>query len=155
MLVRPLGWRSIAPAIFFFFFFFFFFLPHHHLPVSQEHPVEFPSYGLGSAKGQALQEDDKMLGEGVFELDRYPGSEYYCRLFLVQKVTRSLVSIIVTHIPFRMETVSPVFGSIRKGDVIFLIYLWDAYFQVPIHPDSVVPLDHLVRECLAVQGTLF
>ena len=29
-----------------------------------------------------------------------------------------------------------VLGSIRKGDAIFSINLTDAYFQVPIHPDS-------------------
>ena len=42
----------------------------------------------------------------------------------------------VTLTKFQMETVVSVFTSIRKGEVMFLIDLKDAYFQVPIHSDS-------------------
>ena len=42
----------------------------------------------------------------------------------------------VTLTKFKMETVSSVVGSIKKGGLMFLINLEDTYFQIPIHLDS-------------------
>ena len=61
---------------------------YHLLLVSQE-PVEFPSYGLGSAKAQALQaEVDGMLGKEALEVVDLPSLAYHCCLFQVYNVTR-------------------------------------------------------------------
>ena len=41
-------------------------VPFQHFPPVSQEPVELPSYGLGSAKTQALQaEVDKMLGKNT------------------------------------------------------------------------------------------
>ena len=37
---------------------------------------------------------------------------------------------------FKMKTYSLVLETIRKGNFMFSIDLKDAYFQIPIHPDS-------------------
>ena len=42
----------------------------------------------------------------------------------------------ITLTSFKIETVSLVLGSIRKGDVMSPIDLKDAYFQIPFHLDS-------------------
>ena len=50
-------------------------------------PVEFPSYGSGSVKVQALQaEMDKMLEKATLEVD-LPDLGYHSCLLLVQKAT--------------------------------------------------------------------
>ena len=48
----------------------------------------------------------------------------------------STLSGFVTLTKFRIETVALVLRSIRNGDCMFSIDLKDAYFQIPIHPDS-------------------
>ena len=42
----------------------------------------------------------------------------------------------VTLTKFQMETMASVFGSIWKGDWMLSIDLKDAYFQIPVHPES-------------------
>ena len=46
----------------------------------------------------------------------------------------------VTFTGFKIKTVSLVFGSIRKGDFMFLIDREEASFQIPIHLHSVLYL---------------
>ena len=105
-------------------------IPFHHLPPMAWDPVEFPSYSLGSVKAEAFQEGmDKMLQKGILELVHQPSVGFYSRLFLVRKGTGGWRPVIdlsslnrfVTLTKCTMETVSSVLGSIRKGDVMFLI----------------------------------
>ena len=58
-------------------------VPFHHLPPVSRKALKFPSYALGYAKTQALQEAGKMLQKGALRLVDRLG--YYSRLFLVQK----------------------------------------------------------------------
>ena len=69
---------------------------------------------------------------------------YYSHLSMVQKVLGEVATcdqafklVQVCH-SYQVQDgeVSSVLGTIRKGDVMFLIDLKDAYFQSPIHPDS-------------------
>ena len=69
---------------------------------------------------------------------------YYSRLFLVPKPMKRWRPVIDLsmlnnhlHIPsFNMETAESIRKSIRKGEWVTLIDLTDAYFHVPIHPQS-------------------
>ena len=81
-----------------------------------------------------------MLWKGGLEQVDQPGPGFYSRLFLVQKATGGWRPIIdlstldgfVTITRFQMETVPLVLGSVWMFSVDFK----DAYFQIPIHPDS-------------------
>ena len=87
-------------------------IPFHQLLPVAGGPIEFPSYSL--CQGEL----DKMLEEV-----EYLSSIYYSRLFMVQKVSgrwRPVVDLsslnsYVTLTPFKMEIVSLVLRSIRKG----------------------------------------
>ena len=69
---------------------------------------------------------------------------FYSRLFVVPKVTGgwcpvidlSTLNLSVIKTKFKMETSKSVLSAIHKNDWMFSIDLQDAYFQVPIHPDS-------------------
>ena len=51
-----------------------FWIPFHHPPPVVREPIEFPSYGSGSAKAQGLQDEvDKMLKKCALELIPQPG----------------------------------------------------------------------------------
>ena len=92
-------------------------------PTCVAEPLEFPSYALGSAKVQALQEVDRMLEKNDLELVVHLGLGYYSRLFLVQKASRGCQPMInfsslndcVTYIKFKVGTASSVLGMVRKG----------------------------------------
>ena len=44
-------------------------IPFHHFPHMVQKPIEFPSYGSGSEKAQALQDEvDKILVKDALEL---------------------------------------------------------------------------------------
>ena len=59
-------------------------VPFHHILTVLREPPEFPSYTLGSAKGQALQKEvNRMLQKSTVEPVDHLGLGYYSRLFLV------------------------------------------------------------------------
>ena len=113
-------------------------------PLSTE-PITFQSYQHQSSKFIALQESvSKMLLKQAIEpvLDQSPG--FYSRLFVVPKANGGWRPVIdlsslnhwVMKTKFKMETPSTVLAALHKNDWMFSIDLQDAYFQVPIHPDS-------------------
>ena len=69
---------------------------------------------------------------------------FYSRLFLVPKPMKQSRPVIVLsmlnnhlHVPsFKVETAESIRKSIRKGEWVTSIDLTDAYFHVPIHPQS-------------------
>ena len=118
-------------------------IPFHHLPSVTWEPREFSSYSSGSVWAQALQDEvNKILMKGA--LVDCLGLGFYNHLFIVQKATggwQPVVNLLAlkgffTLTKFWMEMVSSVLGSIWRGDVMSLVDLKDAYFQILIHPDS-------------------
>ena len=112
-------------------------------PLSKE-PISFSSYAPSSIKGAALEKELlELSSKGAVERAP-PTPGFYSRMFVVRKASGSWRPIIdlstlnnyVTKTKFRMETVQSVLSSIRQGDWMISLDLKDAYFQVPIHPDS-------------------
>ena len=81
-----------------------------------------------------------MLSKDALEIVLDPGPGFYSLLFLVEKVTGGWRPVIdlshlnefVRQIPFKMETDTSVFLSVRKEDFLASIDLKDAYFQIPV-----------------------
>ena len=107
-------------------------------------PIPLPSYTPGSVRGLALAAAvDDLLAKGAIE-PAPPDPGFYSRLFVTPKVTggwrpvidlsRLNVYVKVSH--FRMETSQSVLQSLRSADWMISLDLWDAYLQVPVHPDS-------------------
>ena len=69
---------------------------------------------------------------------------YYTKLFLVPKPMKRWrpvidLSFLNSHLhvrTFKMETAESIRKSIRKGEWVTSIDLTDAYFHVPVHPQS-------------------
>ena len=104
-----------------------------------------PSYNPSSTKGVALEEVTLcLIAKGAVELAPLPSRGFYSCLFMVWKTSGSWHPVIdlstlnrfvaVSH--FKMETIQSVLLSIRPGDWMASIDLREAYFQVPIHPES-------------------
>ena len=139
-------------------------IPFHSLPRVFQDPVEFPSYGLGFIKAQALQDEvDKMPGKGFVELLKHPVPGYYSCLFLVQKVTRgwrlliglSALSHYVTLTSFKMETVNSFLGMIRKGMLHSQLTSRTCIFRFLFTLTLNHTLDCLVKQSLLVEGAVF
>ena len=120
-------------------------VPFHHFPPVLVEPQETPSCSPGSVRALALREEiAKMLLKGALEPVDQPSLGFYSRLFLAEKVTGgwqpiiclSVLNSFVTLTKFQMQVVVSVLGSIRKGDWMFLIDLKNAYFQIPVLPES-------------------
>ncbi|XP_066962241.1 uncharacterized protein [Macrobrachium rosenbergii] len=86
-----------------------------------------------------------MLEKEAIELLHAPLSPgFYNRLFLVTKASGgwrpvldvSALNVFVQKTKFSMETKQSVLASLHQGDWMVSIDLQDAYFHVPIHPDS-------------------
>ena len=131
-------------------------------PLSQE-PISMPSYAPMSTKGVALEEvTHALISKGAVELAPLPSLDFYSRLFLVWKTSRSWRPVIdLFHLnrflassPFKMETIQSV---LRLGDWMVSIDLKEAYLQIPVHPDSRKYLRCVAGVWLSVsiQGSLF
>ena len=95
-------------------------------------------------KARALEAElNSLLLKGCLEpAPQDPG--FYSRMFVVPKVTGGFRPVIdlstlnkfIRKTHFRMETNSSVLMAIRRGDWMMSLDLKDAYFQIPVHPDS-------------------
>ena len=119
-------------------------IPFSAAPPLSNTPVSFESYSRESLKGEALDaEVGEMLIKGALEpAEDDPG--FYSRLFVVMKangkwrpvIDLSHLNKFIQQTPFKMETSASVLRAIRKDDWMVSLDLKDAYFQVPIHPQS-------------------
>ncbi|MEL7079455.1 MAG: reverse transcriptase domain-containing protein, partial [Cyanobacteria bacterium J06582_2] len=109
------------------------------------HSISLTAYILGSEKFEALQSEVKsMLAKNAIEEVKSDFRGFYNRLFVVAKSTGgwrpvldvSALNKFVRLTKFKMESPTSVLNSIEKGDWMASIDLKDAYFQVPVHPDS-------------------
>ena len=77
-----------------------------------------------------------MLDEDALEVVKEESPGFYSHLFLVAKASGDWR--LVSDLPAltKTETVASALMSIRESDFMALIYLKDAYFQVPIHESS-------------------
>lgn len=144
-------------------------IPFKTLPKLSPCPVAFNSYPPNSPQFLALQaEVTTMLEKGAIEKISPPFAPgFYARIFVVPKgdegkewrpvidLTHLNLNVDVT--PFKMETAKSVRQAIRPGDFFLSLDLKDAYFQIPMHPHSLVQISQV---CLGgggipVQGPLF
>ena len=113
-------------------------------PFLRQTPLEIRSpQGLDEILGMREQITLMLQKNAITEVPpNSPG--FYSNIFLVRKASggwRPVIDLknLNTHIHaphFRMFTTSSVLSSVRKGDYAFKIDLQNAYFHVPIHPNS-------------------
>ena len=120
-------------------------VPFLRTPPMSLHPIEFQSYHHTSPRFAAVQEAvDNMIKKGAIEEAPIPSRGFYNRLFVVPKASGGWRPVIdlsnqnqwVSKTKFHMETPSTVLAAIHQKDWMFSIDLKDAYFQIPVHPDS-------------------
>ena len=108
-------------------------------------PKEFHSYGGSGVKFQALDaEVQTMIQKGAIELVPRPGPGFYSRLFVVPKpegkwrpiIDLSVLNKWIELSACKYETNRSVMQALRQGDWMVSVDLRDAYFQIPIHPES-------------------
>ena len=119
-------------------------VPFASRPPLSDRPLGFVSYAPSSIKGQALEEElQALVVKGAVE-PAPPSPGFYSRMFVVQKASGAWRPIIdlstlnkyIAKTKFKMETVQSMLASVRQGDWMVSIDLKDAYFQIPVHPDS-------------------
>ena len=119
-------------------------IPFLSPPPLSRSPVGFDSYAPGSIRGQALEKElQDLVVKGAVE-PATPSPGYYSRMFVVQKASGAWRPIIdlstlnhfILKTKFKMETVQSMLASVRQGDWMISIDLKDAYFQIPVHPNS-------------------
>ena len=120
-------------------------IPFHQPPPLSPIPQEFPSYLGNQEKHSSLQKEVlDMINKGAIEEISYIDPGFYNRLFLVQKASGawrpvldvSRLNKFVIKTKFSMETIQSVLDSIQQDDWMISIDMKDAYFHVPIHPES-------------------
>ena len=120
------------------------FLSNRWPPLTQI-PREFPSY-LGNPEKFSIlrREVEDMLEKKVLELVDAQEPAFYNRLFLVPKASGKWCPVLdvsrlnkfVETSKFSMETPQTVQELVRKGDWMISLDMRDAYFHIPIHPQS-------------------
>ena len=120
-------------------------IPFKTQPPTSENPIEFPSYLGNQEKLKALNKEvQEMLQKGAIEPVEHPDSGFYNRLFLVKKASGnwrpvldvSRLNKFVKKTKFSMETTQSVLLAIQEQDWMISMDMKDAYFHIPIHPNS-------------------
>ena len=115
------------------------------LPPLTSTPLEYVSYQGNVEKFAALEREvGDMLEKGAIEEVQAKEPAFYNRLFLVPKPSGkwrpvldvSRLNKFVQKTRFSMETPQTVQEAIREGDWMISLDMSDAYFHVPIHPQS-------------------
>ena len=115
------------------------------LPKLSKIPLILSKYHNKNKDGALHEAVQAMLAKKAITHVRKPTTlGYYSRLFLVPKPMKRWRPVIDLsmlnnhlHVPtFNMETAESIRKSIRKGEWVTSIDLTDAYFHVPIHPQS-------------------
>ena len=115
------------------------------LPKLSKIPLILSEYHKKNKDG-ALQEavQAMLTKKAIVPVKKLTTLGYYSRLFVVPKpmnrwrpvIDLSMLNLHL-HVPtFKMETAESIRKSIRKGEWVISIDLTDAYFHVPIHPQS-------------------
>ena len=109
-------------------------------------PIDFHSYGGKGVKFLALDtEVTTMLEKNAIEHVPDPGPGFYSRMFVVPKPGvnrwRPIIDLSVLNrwvdVPScKFETNRSVMQALRQGDWMVSVDLRDAYFQIPVHPES-------------------
>ena len=117
----------------------------HKLPPLSPTPRDYPSYLGDRVKFSALQAEvtELMEKQAIKEVTpETPG--FYNRLFLVPKkegtwrpvLDVSKLNLFVLKTKFSMETAQTVREAIGRGDWMVSLDMKDAYFHIPVHPQS-------------------
>ena len=115
------------------------------LPKLSKIPLILSKYHNKNKDGALHEAVQAMLAKKAITHVRKPSTlGYYSRLFLVPKPMKRWrpvidLSMLNTHLhvpTFKMETAESIRKSIRQGEWVTSIDLTDAYFHVPIHPQS-------------------
>ena len=115
------------------------------LPILSKIPLILSEYHNKNKDGALHEAVQAMLLKKAITHVRKPTTlGYYSRLFLVPKPMKQWRPVIDLsmlnnhlHVPtFKMETAESFRKWIRKGEWVTSIDLTDAYFHVPIHPQS-------------------
>ena len=115
------------------------------LPKLSKIPLILSKYHNKNKDGALHEAVQAMLAKKAITHVRKPSTlGYYSRLFLVPKPMKRWRPVIDLsmlnnhlHVPtFKMETAESIRKSIRQGEWVTSIDLTDAYFHVPIHPQS-------------------
>ena len=118
---------------------------HHKIPPLSPIPRELPSYLGSEEKFVALQEEvQQLIAKEAIELVTSQTPGFYNRLFLVPKqdgtwrpvLDVSRLNKYVSKTKFSMETSQTVREAIGRGDWMVSLDMRDAYFHIPIHPQS-------------------
>ena len=120
-------------------------LDFNFLPKLSKIPLILSEYHNKNKDG-ALQEavQAMLTKKAIVPVKKLTTLGYYSRLFLVPKpmnrwrpvIDLSMLNLHL-HVPtFKIETAESIRKSIRKGEWVISIDLTDAYFHVPIHPQS-------------------
>ena len=120
-------------------------IPFLSPPPLSRTPIQLSAYQPPSVRFLALQQEVAALleKEAIEEVvDPSPG--FYNRLFVVPKASGgwrpvldvSRLNKFVLLTSFSMESPRTVMDAVCRGDWMFSVDMQDAYFHVPIHPDS-------------------
>ena len=118
---------------------------NNRLPPMTLAPQEYQSYQNSPEKFAILQQEVKeMVQKGAVEIVQPREKAFYNRLFLVPKpdgkwrpvLDVSRLNKYVKKTKFTMETPQTVQQALRKGDWLISLDMKDAYFHIPVHPQS-------------------
>ena len=120
-------------------------IPFSSLPPLTVTPVARAQYARDTVRRHALHQAVKDMQEkGAIEIVHRPDPGFYSRIFLVPKPGNKWRPVIDlsglnSHIPcpsFKMETPVSILRAVQKDQWLTSLDLSDAYFHIPIHPDS-------------------
>ena len=120
-------------------------IPFVNPPPLSRSPRALTAYAPNTEKFLVLEKEvQSMIQKHAIEEVTYSFEGFYNRLFVVAKASGgwrpvldvSSLNKYVSLTKFTMESPSSVLSLVRRNDWMITVDLQDAYFQVPIHPES-------------------